>query len=207
MDRARACTSYLTPFAGEVRLRVADIDNNGAIDLVLMPVATAGGATGASIWLQDEAGTFHPMDKSQGPAVLFDVADLQGNGRLDLLGLSSDGAADDRPQPRNEGLSLADDSATCAPGHGRSAHQFLRHRRRNRDPLRAAFAKAVDDRASAALRSRHAEGRRCRSHCVAERIGACRVRAEGRPADCDRAEVEGLMPFPLRLEWQPNGSS
>jgi tetratricopeptide (TPR) repeat protein len=82
-----------TPSAGEVQLRAADIDNNGAIDLVLMPVSTAGGAAGATIWLQDEAGTFHPMDKSQGPATVFDAADLEGNGRLDLLGLSSDGAA------------------------------------------------------------------------------------------------------------------
>jgi Tfp pilus assembly protein PilF len=81
------------PSTGEVRLRAADIDNNGAIDLVLMPVATAGGAAGASIWLQDEAGTFHPIDKSQGPAAVFDAVDLQGNGRLDLLGLGSDGTA------------------------------------------------------------------------------------------------------------------
>jgi tetratricopeptide (TPR) repeat protein len=82
-----------TPSTGEVRLRAADIDNNGAVDLVLMPVATAGGPAGATIWLQDEAGTFHLMDKPQVPTTLFDVADLQGNGRLDLLGLGSDGAA------------------------------------------------------------------------------------------------------------------
>jgi tetratricopeptide (TPR) repeat protein len=78
---------------GEVRLRAADIDNSGAIDLVLMPVTPAGGAAGASIWLQDEAGVLHPMDRPQGPAAVFDAVDLQGNGRLDLLGLSSDGAA------------------------------------------------------------------------------------------------------------------
>ena len=82
-----------TPPSGEVRLRAADIDNNGAIDLVLMPIASAGGAAGTTIWLQDESGAFHPMDKSQGPATVFDAADLEGNGRLDLLGLSSDGAA------------------------------------------------------------------------------------------------------------------
>jgi len=81
------------PSTGEVRLRAADIDNNGAIDFILMPIAPAGRAAGATIWLQDEAGTFHLMDKSQGPAAVFDALDLQGNGRLDLLGLSSDGAA------------------------------------------------------------------------------------------------------------------
>jgi tetratricopeptide (TPR) repeat protein len=91
--KQRELAQLPTPSAGEVRLRAADIDNNGAVDLVLMPAATAGGAARANIWLQDEAGTFHLIDKSQGPAVLFDIADLQGNGRLDLLGLGSDGAA------------------------------------------------------------------------------------------------------------------
>jgi Flp pilus assembly protein TadD len=82
-----------TPSADEVRLRAADIDNNGAIDLALMPVAPVEGTAGATIWLQDELGAFHLMDKSQGPAAVFDAVDLQGNGRLDLLGLGLDGAA------------------------------------------------------------------------------------------------------------------
>jgi Flp pilus assembly protein TadD len=82
-----------TPSTGEVRLRAADVDNNGAIDLILMPIAPTGGTAGATIWLQDEAGVFHAMNKSQGPAAVFDAVDLHGNGRLDLLGLGSDGAA------------------------------------------------------------------------------------------------------------------
>src|SRR5207253_918680 len=45
--------SYL---AIEVRLHVADLDNNGAIDLVLAPVAVVAGkaAKGALIWLGDQ---------------------------------------------------------------------------------------------------------------------------------------------------------
>jgi len=39
--------------AGEVRLRVADLDNNGSLDLVLASVAP-GHATGAQVWLSDE---------------------------------------------------------------------------------------------------------------------------------------------------------
>jgi Tfp pilus assembly protein PilF len=82
------------PPSGEVRLRAADIDNNGAIDFVLMPVTVSTGRTmGTTIWLQDEAGTFHSMDKPHGLAAVFDAVDLQGNGRLDLVGLGSDGTA------------------------------------------------------------------------------------------------------------------
>ena len=55
---------------------------------------------GAWIWLQDEAGSFKPMDTPQGPSMVFDTADLHGDGRLDLLGLDSRGRAVDA---RNHG--------------------------------------------------------------------------------------------------------
>jgi Flp pilus assembly protein TadD len=78
--------------AGDIRLRAADLDNNGATDLMVLPVAGEdGSSSGASIWLQDAAGAFHLMAKPQGPALVFDTADLRGNGRLDLLGLATDG--------------------------------------------------------------------------------------------------------------------
>lgn len=76
--------------AGEVQLRVADLDNNGALDLVLCPT-TKSDATGALIWLGDEKGGFTLLDHPAGPPLVFAVADLKGAGRLDLLGLSSDG--------------------------------------------------------------------------------------------------------------------
>ncbi|MGA2646600.1 MAG: FG-GAP-like repeat-containing protein [Candidatus Sulfotelmatobacter sp.] len=78
--------------AGEVRLHVADLDNNGALDLFLAPTKLASGAAGALIWLGDAKGNFVQLDHPAGPALVFDAADLNGDGKLDLVGLSADGA-------------------------------------------------------------------------------------------------------------------
>jgi len=77
--------------AGEVRLHVADLDNNGALDLFLAPTKQTPGAAGALIWLGDDKGNFVPLDHPAGPALVFDAADMNGDGKLDLLGLSADG--------------------------------------------------------------------------------------------------------------------
>jgi tetratricopeptide (TPR) repeat protein len=79
--------------AGEVRLHAADLDNNGALDLLLSATARGSGAStsGALIWLGDGDGNFVLLDHPAGPAMVFDAADLKGDGRLDLLGLSPDG--------------------------------------------------------------------------------------------------------------------
>jgi len=79
--------------AGEVRLRIADLDNNGAFDLLLARVepVQAGSSSGALIWLANETGEFELMQSPQGPARVFDAADLSGNGDLDLLGLTQNG--------------------------------------------------------------------------------------------------------------------
>jgi hypothetical protein len=79
--------------AGEVRLHIADLDNNGALDLFLAPTeqASSSSAVGALIWLGNDKGDFVLLDHHAGPALVFDAADLNGNGRLDLLGLSADG--------------------------------------------------------------------------------------------------------------------
>ncbi len=76
--------------AGDVRLRVADLDNNGAFDLLLAPVASAHSPL---IWLQVADGKFQLMSKPPAAALVFGAADLRGNGRLDLLELSPDGHA------------------------------------------------------------------------------------------------------------------
>jgi Tfp pilus assembly protein PilF len=76
--------------AHEVRLRVGDFDNNGAFDLML---ASVDSAQGSLIWLQNEQGEFVPMSKPVDSGIIFDAADLQGNGRLDLLGIAADGQA------------------------------------------------------------------------------------------------------------------
>ncbi len=79
--------------AGEVRLHVADLDNNGALDLILSTGKQAPGASGAGalIWLGEDKGNFVLLGHPVGPARVFDFADLNGDGRLDLLGLSADG--------------------------------------------------------------------------------------------------------------------
>ena len=81
--------------AGEVRLHVADLDNNGALDLFLAQTKPSSAAAGALIWLgdnnNDDKGNFVPLDHPAGPALVFDAADLKGDGKLDLVGLSADG--------------------------------------------------------------------------------------------------------------------
>jgi Tfp pilus assembly protein PilF len=77
--------------ASEVRLQVADLDNNGALDLILSEVSQGSGSAGAWIWLGDDKGGFTLLDQARGPALVFAAADFRNNGRLDLLGLSSDG--------------------------------------------------------------------------------------------------------------------
>ena len=83
--------------SGEVRLRVADLDNNGAVDLYLTGASldASHGVPGALIWLADEKGKFVLIDHWFGQryvaALVSEAADLSGNGRLDLLALTADG--------------------------------------------------------------------------------------------------------------------
>jgi tetratricopeptide (TPR) repeat protein len=78
--------------AAEVRLHAADLDNNGAIDLLSVPVVlNPGDSAGAMVWLNNGAGKFTPLPTAAGSPRVFDVADLNSDGRLDLLGLSSNG--------------------------------------------------------------------------------------------------------------------
>jgi hypothetical protein len=82
-----------TNLTGEVRLNIADLDNNGAMDLILAPIRTSTRQTGRSplIWLGDAASKFTLLDNATGLASVFDVADLTSNGRLDLLGFDASG--------------------------------------------------------------------------------------------------------------------
>jgi Tfp pilus assembly protein PilF len=79
--------------AGGVRLAVADLDNNGALDLILSPesLLAAKSSGGVLIWLGDAHGKFTQLKPLVTPALVFNFADLNGNGRLDLVGLSADG--------------------------------------------------------------------------------------------------------------------
>jgi Tfp pilus assembly protein PilF len=79
---------------GDVRLHVADLDNNGALDLLLSPASSlsAKSSNGSIIWLGDEQGKFVLQKLMTPPTLVFDIADLNGDGKLDLVGLSPDGA-------------------------------------------------------------------------------------------------------------------
>jgi tetratricopeptide (TPR) repeat protein len=81
--------------AGEVRLTVADLDNNGALDLILSPVAfpAAQAASTPLIWLGNSNSKFTLLDRAPGLSTIYDVADLSADGRLDLLGFDADGKA------------------------------------------------------------------------------------------------------------------
>lgn len=81
-----------TNLAGEVRLQIADLDNNGAMDLILSPVGASGGKSGVPlIWLGDSASKFIPLDRASGLSTVFDIADLNSDGHLDLLGFDASG--------------------------------------------------------------------------------------------------------------------
>lgn len=72
----------LTP--GTVSLFAADLDNNGSVDLL----ASAPGGT--QIWLSDAKGQFAPL-AAKIDARIYGVADMNGDGVLDLTGVDADG--------------------------------------------------------------------------------------------------------------------
>src|SRR5262249_37268144 len=82
----------LSPTRAEIRLRVADFDNNGGLDLLITSPALPGNSAGGQILLSDEKGSFKEIAKP-GLTAVFDVGDLNGDGRLDLVGLQGDGQA------------------------------------------------------------------------------------------------------------------
>ena len=77
---ARWSSADLPATPGGSRLVVADLDNNGALDLL----ASGGGAT--RVWLSDQRSRFEVLDTPISVEV-FGVGDLNADGWLDLVGI------------------------------------------------------------------------------------------------------------------------
>ena len=78
--------------ADEVRLRAEDLDNNGAVDLILTPISSK---QRPLVWLQTESGSFKLLSQPLKASTASAIADVRGDGRLDLLSISADGQAMD----------------------------------------------------------------------------------------------------------------
>ena len=72
------------PTDGSARVFVADLDNNGAVDLVISS------STGTQIFLADSETRYVPLP-AKIPARVFNAANLGGQGRLDLVGIDTTG--------------------------------------------------------------------------------------------------------------------
>lgn len=84
---------------GPSDLEIADVDNNGGLDLLVIssfpppvPIKCAPPCKpGALVWLNDGGGKFTAMKDAAWTERVFAVSDVNNDGRLDLLGLSTDG--------------------------------------------------------------------------------------------------------------------
>jgi tetratricopeptide (TPR) repeat protein len=79
-----------TALNGSVRLETADLDNNGAVDLLLTTTETAG-PNETLLWLGNPDGSYSLMDHPADVERVFAAADVDHTGRLDLLGLDAGG--------------------------------------------------------------------------------------------------------------------
>jgi Tfp pilus assembly protein PilF len=86
-ERAEIARASISPKAiPPSQLFSADLDNNGSLDLTL----SLDGSPDNPVWLSDAGGNLKQVNSTKG-ALIFSIADLTGDGRLDLLALSAEG--------------------------------------------------------------------------------------------------------------------
>jgi tetratricopeptide (TPR) repeat protein len=78
-----------------VNLKIADLDNNGGLDLIVMSALQVDSNVTCTsncnfVWLNDGNGKFDPLPSAISDDRVFDIADVNNDGRLDLLGISKD---------------------------------------------------------------------------------------------------------------------
>ena len=155
--------------ANDVRLRVADLDNNGALDLLLSPAApaTRNSTPSPLIWLGDEQGKLALLTQPISLAAAFDVADMTGHGRLDLLAISADGHAFQGVNQGSKNYHWQVIRPARCTGHRRPANQPLRHRRRDGNPLWLVGANATDHRPPGTFRVGRTDEHGCGARALA----------------------------------------
>jgi len=77
---------------GDLRLHAADLDNNGAVDLLLAPITPPTPGQVPILWLQTDTGTFESLQQPITPTRIFDLADLHSDGHLASVGLTEAGS-------------------------------------------------------------------------------------------------------------------
>ena len=103
-----------------------DLDNNGGNDLLLTFSASTPRqehARRACLVGQMNPDKFGLLDKLSGPALAMEAADINGDGRLDLLGLTDEGQPVQAINHGTKNYHWQAIPSPCGPGHGRSAHQ------------------------------------------------------------------------------------
>jgi len=81
------------PLGVELRLRIADVDNNGGLDLLVASPSEIHKTFNCALFLSDENNHLKYIEQPGAVSRLFDAIDLNTDGRLDLIGLAGDGQA------------------------------------------------------------------------------------------------------------------